>query len=296
MPDSVVSLRQWLTQLAARFDDAELSFGHGTDNAWDEAVALTLGALNWADDAQLLDRQISPRQLSELQALALRRINERIPVPLLLGRAQFAGLEFLTAPNVMIPRSPIAELVRNSFAPWLSHAPQRVLDVCCGGGCIGISIADQFDQAEVLLTDIDQRAVELAQKNVALHNQADRTRVVQSDMYKAVGTQRFDLIVSNPPYVPSAESAARPAEFQHEPELAYDGGPNGLNFVRRLIEGAGVLLGDEGLLVIEVGQWREQVEREWPQTPFVWPAFENGGEGVLLLEAAVVAEHTAQQL
>ncbi len=295
MSDSSTSLRQWLAELAARFDDAELNFGHGTDNAWDEAVALTLGSLSWSDDAQLLDKELSPEQLSKLQTLALKRINERLPVPLLLGRAQFAGLEFLTAPNVMIPRSPIAELVRNSFTPWLTHAPKRVLDVCCGGGCIGIAIADQFEAAEVLVADIDKDALTLARQNVALHSQTDRVRVVRSDVYESVGDERFDLIVSNPPYVPSAESAARPAEFQHEPALAYDGGPNGLKFVRRLLEGAGTLLSDKGLLVIEVGQWREQVEQEWPLLPFVWPVFENGGEGVLVLEAAVVAEHTAHQ-
>jgi len=147
-----------------------------------------------------------------------------------------------------------------------------------------------------VVADIDQHALTLAQKNVELHNQSDRVQVVRSDLYDSVGDQRFDLIVSNPPYVPSAVSAARPAEFQHEPELAYNGGPNGLVFVRRLLEGAAALLNEKGLLVIEVGQWRELVEQEWPQLPFIWPVFENGGEGVLVLEAAVVAEHTAQQL
>jgi len=287
-------LRQWLTKLAARFEEAELSFGHGTDNAWDEAVALTIGALNWADDAKMLDKPLSSTQLTQLEGLALKRINERIPVPLLLGRAHFAGLEFLTAPRVMIPRSPIAELIRRSFKPWLTRAPDRVLDVCCGGGCIGISIADQFASAEVVVSDVDADALKLASQNVALHNLTDRVEVVPSNIYDAFGDQSFDLIVSNPPYVPTAESDARPAEFMHEPELAYDGGPNGLVFVRRLLAGASALLTDQGLLVIEVGQWREQVELEWPQLPFIWPELNEGGEGVMVLEAGVVAEHTAQ--
>jgi len=290
------SLRQWLAELAARFDEAELSFGHGTDNAWDEAVALTLGALEWPDDAQLLDELLSPAQLSLLHELALRRIGERIPVPLLLGRTQFAGLDFLTAPDVMIPRSPIAELIRNSFSPWLTDTPRRVLDVCCGGGCIGISIADQFEEVEVIVADVDPAALRLAQQNVALHNLSDRVEVLQSDIYTAVGDQKFDLIVSNPPYVPSDESAVRPPEFLHEPALAYDGGADGLRYVRQLLAGASTLLAENGLLVIEVGQWQSRVEQEWPQLAFVWPAFEYGGEGVLVLEAAVVAEHTAHQL
>ena len=295
MTESAISLRQWLAELAARFEAAELSYGHGTDNAWDEAVALTLGALNWADDADLLDQQLSSSQLSKLHKLVDKRINERVPVPLLLGRVQFAGLEFLTAPNVMIPRSPIAELLRNSFQPWLTRAPSSVLDVCCGGGCIGISIADQFPHAEVVVADIDRAALQLARHNVALHNQTDRVQVVESDIFSALHDQRFDLIVSNPPYVPTATSNGRPAEFMHEPTHAYDGGPGGLRFVRRLLHGAGALLNERGLLVIEVGQWQEQVEEEWPQVPFTWPALNLGGEGVLVLEAAVVAEHTAQQ-
>ena len=295
MTESAISLRQWLAELAARFEAAELSYGHGTDNAWDEAVALTLGALNWADDADLLDQQLSSSQLSKLHKLVDKRINERVPVPLLLGRVQFAGLEFLTAPNVMIPRSPIAELLRNSFQPWLTRAPNSVLDVCCGGGCIGISIADQFPHAEVVVADIDKEALQLARHNVALHNQTDRVQGVESDIFAAIHDQRFDLIVSNPPYVPTATSNGRPAEFMHEPAHAYDGGPGGLRFVRRLLNGAGALLNEKGLLVIEVGQWQEQVEEEWPQVPFTWPALNLGGEGVLVLEAAVVAEHTAQQ-
>ncbi len=294
VPHSPISLARWLDQLALRFDQAGLVFGHGTDNAWDEAVALTLGALEWADDARLLDTVLSVAQLARLETLAQRRIAERIPVSLLLGRAQFAGLSFLTAPNVMIPRSPIAELLRNSFRPWLRAAPATVLDVCCGGGCIGISIADQFPDASVVLADVDAEAVALSRRNVELHKLNSRVEVVQGDLYAPLATRTFDLIVSNPPYVPTADSDARPPEFLHEPSLAYDGGEMGMTIVRRLLAGAHKRLNAQGLLVIEVGQWRDVVEREWPRVPFTWPELVNGGEGVLVLEASVVAEHTEQ--
>ena len=289
-----VSLRTWLVGLADRFEQAQLSFGHTTDNAWDEAVALSLGALQWPDEASLLDKKLTAAQLEELEQLALRRINDRVPLPLLLGRAQFAGLEFLTAPNVMIPRSPIAELVRGRFHPWLSKAPMRVLDVCCGGGCIGISIADEFANTDVVISDVDEAALLLAAKNVELHGMQERVQVLHSDMYARLQGQTFDLIVSNPPYVPTAESDLRPPEFMHEPGLAYDGGADGLVFVRKLLAGANALLSETGLLVIEVGQWRDEVEATWPRVPFVWPELVQGGEGVLVLEAGVVAEHTAR--
>lgn len=293
MSDLPTSLRGWLTQLAQQFAAAELSYGHGTDNPWDEAVALTLGALGWADNADLLDQALSREQIERLESLAARRIAERLPVPLLLGRCQFAGMEFLVEPDVMIPRSPIAELIRTSFAPWLLGEPARALDVCCGGGCIGLAMADQFPAAQVTLLDIADAAVALCARNIDHHQLGSRVRVMHGDLYAPVAGERFDLIVSNPPYVPTPESNRRPDEFLHEPDLAYDGGISGMDLVGRLLAGAGDLLSDSGLLVIEVGQWRDRVEATWPSVPFIWPELHNGGEGILVLEGRTAAEHTA---
>ena len=293
------TLRRCLAEAAQQLDAVQLTFGHGTDNAWDEAVALALGWLDWPDDEAMLDRELSEAQRVGINALVKRRITERIPVPLLLGEAQFAGHRFVVAPNVMIPRSPIAELITESFQPWLSAEPRRVLDLCSGGGCIGISCALQFPEARVDLVDIDPAAVALCQQNMARHELGDRIRTFTGNLYDPLPVpiddsqdNTYDLIVSNPPYVPSADSQARPAEFLHEPELAYDGGVTGMDLVAGIFTGAARFLAPGGLLVVEVGQWADVVEEQWPEVPFLWPELQFGGEGILVLDATVVAEHT----
>jgi len=290
----MTTLRAWLTQAAQDLEHAELTFGHGTDNAWDEAVAIALGTLDWPDDATVLDRRLTEAQHNQLAALVTRRIQERVPVPMLLGHTQFANHRFLVAPDVMIPRSPIAELIRREFKPWLKRVPQRVLDLCSGGGCIGLSCALEFSDAAVDLVDLDPLAVSLSRQNIELHDLGARVQPFTGNLYEpllATGAT-YDLIVSNPPYVPSADSRVRPAEFQHEPQLANDGGATGMDLVACILAGAGQFLAPDGLLVIEVGQWADVVEARWPNVPFMWPELEYGGEGVLLLDATVVAEHT----
>lgn len=291
------TLQDWLVSAAEQLDAAPLTFGHGTDNAWDEAVALALGVLDWPDEEAMLSRDLSGAQLDKINRLIERRILERIPVPLLLGHTRFAGHRFVVAPNVMIPRSPIAELILQSFQPWLGAPPLRVLDLCSGGGCIGISCALQFPQATVDLVELDPVAVALSEQNIALHDLGERVRTLTGSLYEPlidadVTVASYDLIVSNPPYVPSADSEARPGEFMHEPELAYDGGATGMDLVAEIFAGASRFLGPKGLLVVEVGQWADVVLAQWPEVPFVWPQLQFGGEGVLLLDAAQVAEHT----
>jgi len=286
-------LNDLLQRLATDFSSAELVYGHGTDNAWDEAVALCLGALQWSDDEKNLSREVPSHALQEIEQLAQRRIVERIPVPLLLGRALFAGYEFNVTNGVMIPRSPFAELIRKGFSPWLSEQPTRILDLCAGGGCIGIACALHWQNAQVVLSEIDPRACELARANIAKHELEARVGVAQSDLFEQIDG-RFDLIVCNPPYVPTLDSKARDSEFQYESDLAYDGGADGMELVGRLVADALEHLTQAGTLFIEVGQYREELEARFPRLALVWPDISDGGEGVCLIGARDLAEHAAQ--
>ncbi|MEM7200212.1 MAG: 50S ribosomal protein L3 N(5)-glutamine methyltransferase [Planctomycetota bacterium] len=291
----MTTLDALLHALAERFDAADLVYGHGTDNAWDEAVALALGVLDWPDDATQLQREVSEQDRAQIEALARRRVDERMPVPLLLGRATFAGRWFHIAPGVMVPRSPIAALVGTGFRPWLQHSPSRILDLCCGNGCIGISAALAFPAARLWLQDIDADARALARRNLELHGLTARASVVGGSLFEDIVVgEAFDLILSNPPYVPSVDSDARPAEFRFEPDRAFDGGPEGLDVVAPLLAGSAGRLSTAGLLVVEVGQLRAAVEAAWPVTPFLWPHLEAGGEGVFVLDAAGLAAHTSR--
>ena len=280
----MTTLAVFLDTLASRFDGAGLEYGHGTDNAWDEAVALSLGVLNWSDDAANLNREIPPDAQLQIEQLVQRRIAERVPVPLLLGRAWFAGHEFNVAKNVMVPRSPFAELIRQGFSPWLNEAPRQILDLCAGGGSIGIACALHWGDARVVLGEVDAVACELAKANIAKHGLGKRVRVVQSDLFESIDG-RFDLIVSNPPYVPTNDSDARGGEFQHEPDRAFDGGPDGMALVSELLVSAPEYLLPDGNLFVEVGQYRAELEQRYPKLPFVWPDLCEGGEGVFLLAA-----------
>lgn len=194
----MTTLKQLLDELAEQFTIAELEYGHGTDNPWDEAVALSLGWLRWADDATNLGRDVPPADLTQIKALAHRRVAQRVPVPLLLGHTHFAGIEFDVTPGVMIPRSPFAELIQGGFQPWLATPPGRILDLCSGGGCIGIACALHWPQAEVVLADLESAACELARVNVIKHGLTERVTVVQSNLFEHL-EDRFDLILSNPP-------------------------------------------------------------------------------------------------
>jgi len=212
--------------------------------------------------------------------MASRRITERVPLPYLLGRCFFAGYSFIVRPGVIIPRSPIAELIRNRFEPWIRRAPRRVLDLCCSGGCIGIAAALEFPDAEVVLVDIDDNALDLARENVALHELEQRVQVVRGDLYRNVDG-RFDLILTNPPYVDAADLRSMPAEHRHEPALALDGGADGLAIVGRIIEGAPMRLNPGGVLIGEVGGSTPALSRLFPKAPFIWVELEWGGEGEL---------------
>jgi ribosomal protein L3 glutamine methyltransferase len=276
--------------------DSDAFFGHGTDNPWDEAVQMVLSVADLPLDSDdgVLPHPLDDQAWNRLQELLRRRITEHLPLPYLLGRAWFAGLEFYCDPRAIIPRSPIAELILHGFQPWYGGPqPRRVLDLCCGGGCIGLAVAHYFPGVEVDLLDIDPGALDLARENVALLGLGQRVNVVQSNLFDALREVRYDLILSNPPYVDASDLASMPAEFHHEPELALGSGPDGLVLTRSILARAADFLHDTGLLVVEVGNSWTALEQAYPTVPFTWVEFEQGGHGVLALSARELQDYSA---
>ncbi|MEW8508555.1 MAG: 50S ribosomal protein L3 N(5)-glutamine methyltransferase [Candidatus Thiodiazotropha sp.] len=276
----------------SRFTEARLFFGHGTDNALDEAAALVLGALHLPPDlpADWFDCRLTAGERERVGDLIERRIEERIPLPYLLGEAWFAGMRFHVDERVLIPRSPLAELIERGYSPWLEPAAPQVLDLCCGSGCIGIATAAYLADCRVDLVDISADVLEVAQRNVAEYGLQERVTIHRSDLFEALPRKQYDLIVSNPPYVGEAEMEALPAEYRHEPRMALQADENGLEIVQRILHQAAPYLAPHGILIVEVGNSAQLVMERYPQLPFVWLDFERGGEGVFLLTATDLAE------
>jgi len=292
--EHLYTVRDYIRFGTSRFNEADLYFGHGNDNAWDDALALVLHALHLGREGreQILDARLTPSEGRAILALFTRRIEGRIPVPYLTGEAWFAGLKFKVDARVLIPRSPIAELVEGGFAPWLADEPMAVLDLCTGGGCIGIGCAYAFPTAEVVLSDISADALVVAGENIVQHKLSSRVSALESDLFANID-QRFDLIVSNPPYVDAADYGAMPEEYHCEPALALESGEDGLDFTRRLLREAAAYLNEGGVLVVEVGNSAVHLEQAFPAVPFTWLEFERGGFGVFVLTQAELIEHEA---
>lgn len=275
------------------FEDATLHYGHGTDNAWDEALHLVFGTLQleWSSDPSVLDCTLTDTEKLATIRNVQRRVDERIPVPYLTGRAWFAGLEFKIDRRAIIPRSPIAELIENDFSPWYAGAGlKRVLDLCCGSGCIGLAIAAWAPQTRVDLADIDTSALLLAQENAALLGLAERVELLESDLFSELRGRQYDLIVTNPPYVDAPDLANMPPEYAHEPALALGSGSDGLQAIRQILAHAVHYLSPDGLLVAEVGNSWQSLEAALPTVPFTWIDLERGGHGVFVLTAQELAE------
>lgn len=294
-PSRLRTLRDYIRWAVSRFQAEQLFFGHGTDNAWDEARQLVLGALHlpWEMADSYLDCRLEDDEREQLQALLQRRIEQRVPTAYLLGQAWFCGLPFIVDERVLIPRSPIGELIDRRFEPWLAQAPARVLDLCTGSGCIGIACAYEFLEAEVVLADLSFEALEVANRNIEHHGLEERVYTVQSDGFDGLPKQRFDLIVSNPPYVDAEDIADMPNEFHHEPALALACGEDGLDLVRRILAQAADHLTETGTLIVEVGNSQVHVEALYPEVEFTWLEFARGGHGVFLLAASQCREHQA---
>ncbi len=288
------TLRDVIRWSASRFAEAGLSFGHGTDNALDEAAALVLHGvyLHMELPSTYLDARLTSAEKDGIFALLHRRISERLPAAYLVNEARFAGHTFYVDSRVLIPRSPLAELIEQHFHPWLEFGRVgRILELGTGSGCIAIACAHAFPEAQVDASDISAEALAVAAHNVAQHGLETRVSLYQSDLYENLDSSSpYDLIISNPPYVSPEEIAALPEEYRHEPSMALNGGKEGLALVLRILAESWRFLARDGVLVVEVGASAARLSQRLPQVPFTWLEFERGGDGVFLLTGQQVHE------
>jgi ribosomal protein L3 glutamine methyltransferase len=294
-----VAVHALIERCAKQLHRARVFFGHGTDNAWDDAAALVWYALRLPDKVtpRTYERKVSAAGQAKVASLIERRIRERIPAVYLTGQTWFCGMPFNVDPRVLIPRSPIAELIEQQFAPWIDPARvKNILDIGTGSGCIAIACAAAFPKAKVDGSDISPEALAVAATNVRRHKLGRRVRLVKSNHFRGLRGRAYDIIVSNPPYVGAREMRSLPPEYRHEPRLALAAGPSGLDSVRVILREAGRHLRPGGVLVVEVGNTETAVRRAFPRLPFTWLDFERGGGGVFLLTAEQLASTTTRRL
>ncbi|MDY6946395.1 MAG: 50S ribosomal protein L3 N(5)-glutamine methyltransferase [Pseudomonadota bacterium] len=282
------TVAQLISFAAEQFAIAELWFGHGTDNAVDEAAELVFFAAGLRHDEadEVYGQVLKAPQRTKALELIERRIRERVPAAYLTHRMWFAGHEFYVDERVLVPRSPIAELIDAHFRPWIDPGKvRRILDIGTGSGCIAIAAALAFPKAKVDAADLSADALAVARKNIERHGVQQRVRAVQSDVFDGLKDQRYDVIVSNPPYVGEEELAGLPEEYRREPVLGLRGGRDGLDIVHRILDQAAAHLQPHGILIVEVGNSEEALVAARPRMPFTWLEFERGGGGVFLLKA-----------
>jgi len=282
----LVTLQDMLRWTVSCFNAAGLYYGHGTDNSWDEAIQLILPTLSLPIDVppHILSSRLTITERRRIANRVARRINERTPTAYLTNKAWFCGLEFYVDERVLVPRSPIGELIETEFQPWLHHEPYRIMDLCTGSGCIAIACAHAFPEAEVDAIDISTDALAVAEQNIEQHGMEEFVFPIRSDLFRDLpDLDKYDLIVSNPPYVDQEDMDSLPDEFCHEPELGLAAGTDGLQLVRRILSNAPDYLTDEGVLICEVGNSMVHIIEQYPDIPFTWIEFENGGHGVFML-------------
>lgn len=285
-PPTPVTVGGIFRDAVRRFERAGLHYGHGTRNARDDAAWLVLHSLRLPlDDLRPhLKRVLTPPEARRIAALVDRRVREKIPVAYLVREAWLGDYRFYVDPRVIIPRSFIAELAREGFEPWLPRPVRRALDLCTGSGCLAVLLAERFERAQVDASDLSAAALAVARRNVSDYGLRRRIRLVRSDLFARLGGCRYDLIVSNPPYVRASSMRTLPSEYRHEPRAALAGGADGLDLVRRILVEAHAHLVPGGLLVCEIGHNRRALERAFPELPFVWLETSAGTEHVFLLE------------
>ena len=289
----LVTIRDLIRWGVSSFNKAELCFAQGMPNALDEAVYLCLSALDLPPDfsEQYFDCALTLNERLAVLEYYQQRINHQ-PSAYITHEAWFSGLSFYVDERVLIPRSPMAELIQNQFAPWINtDEVNSILDLCTGSACIAIACAYAFDEATVVASDISAEALEVAAINVKQHAMEDSLSLVQSNLFDDIAPQSFDIIVSNPPYVSEAEVRALPDEFHQEPSLGLLAGNQGLDLVIPILQNARKYLSDDGIIVIEVGYTQEALQQHFPEVAFFWLDFEHGGEGVFLLTASQLEEY-----
>lgn len=294
LKQSLQTVRDFIRYGISLFESAGAFYGHGTDNPLDEASQLVLFGLKLPADlpGHFMDANLTPAEKERVLDLLERRAAERVPAAYITHEAWFANLKFYVDERVLVPRSPIAELIDQQFMPWLEfEQTERILDLCTGSGCIAIACAFAFPETHVDAVDISTDALAVAKINVEQYGLTQQVQLIESDLMNNLGGQRYDLIVSNPPYVDASEIDAMPEEFRHEPALGLASGPDGLDAVSRILAEAASHLTDDGVLVVEVGVSEAALVEKFPSLPFLWLDFEHGGSGVFLLTRKQLVEH-----
>jgi ribosomal protein L3 glutamine methyltransferase len=283
----LTTVRDYWRWAVSCFEQAELFYGHGTDNAWDEAWFLILHCLNLPVDTQMnvvLDAKLTLAERNTIIDKVKLRVEKRLPLAYLTHEIWFAGLKMYVDERVLVPRSPIAELIQQQFNPWVEpEQVSNILDLCTGSGCIAIACAMAFPEATVDAVDISNEALEVAKLNIETYHLKNRVSIIQSDLFKNLKGKKYDIIVSNPPYVDEAEINAMPQEFRHEPMLGLASGKDGLDATKEILKQAAKHLTPSGILIVEVGVSQQALIDQFPDVPFTWLDFEKGGEGVFLL-------------
>jgi len=289
------TIQDMLRWAVSRFSAAGIWYGHGTDNPWDEAVQLVLPTLWLPLDIpeDMRHARLTASERHRIVERVIRRVNERIPVAYLTNKAWFCGHEFYVDERVLVPRSPIGELIENRFAGLLASQPQHILDMCTGSGCIAIACAYAFPEAEVDAVDISHDALAVAEQNIEEHGLLHHVTPIRADLFRNLPPVKYDLIVTNPPYVDAEDMGDLPGEYHHEPELGLAAGSDGLKLVRRILACAPDYLSEQGVLICEVGNSMVHMIEQYPDVPFTWLEFDNGGDGVFMLtrEQIVAAQH-----
>ena len=278
-------IRYCASALAKPEVESQLIFGHGSFNAFDEAHALVLGLLHlpFNLDVGYFSAQLTYEEITTIKSGLDSRINEKKPVAYITNRAMFMELEFYVDERVLIPRSPIMELIDSQFLPYREHRARTVLDLCCGSGCIGIACAYTLPETEIIVSDIDDGAIEVANINISKHDINEQVTTIQSDLFNHLEGYQFDIIVSNPPYVDSNTATNLPEEFLHEPKIGLGSGGDGLDITRRILKDAINFLNKDGLLIVEVGASWDLLEAAYPNVVFNWHHFHSQAEGVFVM-------------
>ena len=291
--EDLATIQDMMRWAYSYFNASDLYYGHGYDNAWDEAQQLVLAALYLPADVPeaMYQSRLTLVEKERVIHLIETRLGTRQPVAYLTNSAWFCGSEFYVDERTIVPRSPIGELIMQKFAGLIDHEPKRILDMCTGSGCIAIACAQQFLEAEVDAVDLSLDALDVAQINIERHGLAERVFPISSDLFNDIPQDKYDLIVTNPPYVDEEDLDDMPQEFHFEPEMSLGSGTDGLDITKRILAQAADYLTDNGVLVCEVGNSMVHLIEQFPTVPFNWIEFKNGGLGVFSLTRAQLVEH-----